>query len=182
MSCSARKAAPKPRASASYQSCASLASICAAGRKNDRLHQDARRASCVRSCSQVMPPERSCSNLSSRRPSSARCVGVTGTSAGSRLSQSSPMSVRRFSADKRVISSWPIAGMNVSLIQRGRALQASRPRFGALPALPLVSTGDPIKKFRRENRVNQSGSVALSTEAMRGPPRRNSWKNNGSFD
>ena len=32
----------------------------------------------------------------------------------------------------------------------------------------------PIETMWRENRVNQSGSVALSTEAMRGPPWRNS--------
>jgi len=30
-----------------------------------------------------------------------------------------------------------------------------------------------LSKLVRENRVNQSGSVALSTEAMRGPPWRN---------
>ena len=35
------------------------------------------------------------------------------------------------------------------------------------------SIADLIKTVRRENRVNQSGSVALSTEAVRGPPWRN---------
>src|ERR1700730_7093149 len=42
------------------------------GQENDRVHQGARRASWALSCSQVMPPERSCSKLLSRHLSSAR--------------------------------------------------------------------------------------------------------------
>src|SRR6266581_3561708 len=93
------------------------------GQENNRVHQGARRASTALSCSQVMPPERSCSKLSNRRSSSARCAGVTGTSSGSRLSQSSPMSVKRSSGVSRAISSCVRVDMRFKLTQNGRGVQ-----------------------------------------------------------
>ena len=60
-------------------------------------------------------------------------------------------------------------------LQQSTTITREAPQFAAPISLPHVSgSAIPAGYPSRENRVNQCGSVALSTEAMRGPPWRNS--------
>jgi hypothetical protein len=108
-------------------------------------------------------------------PNTSRCVSIASKMAGG-TGLAACISERQAEPPGRGKSRCGKLGVYWSLrvLKRGKA---SDPLFGddgdfLGDAVKVRIRGSSVRIRSRENRVNQSGSVALSAEVMRGPPQR----------